>query len=60
MYDILHIGEVVIESPDHYQTIATLSIPEIEVIIETYRQRYLKLMEDKEIMMVTVDMLQLR
>ncbi|MDJ0598690.1 MAG: galactose-1-phosphate uridylyltransferase [Crocosphaera sp.] len=46
--------EVVIESPDHYQTIATLSIPEIEAIIETYHQRYLKLMKDKEIMMVII------
>ncbi|MGK7929856.1 MAG: galactose-1-phosphate uridylyltransferase, partial [Microcystaceae cyanobacterium] len=46
--------EVVIESPEHQQTIATLSIPEIEVIIETYHQRYLKLMEDKEIMMVII------
>jgi UDPglucose--hexose-1-phosphate uridylyltransferase len=46
--------EVVIESPDHKQTIATLSIPEIETIIETYRQRYLKLMEDNQIMMVII------
>ncbi len=46
--------EVVIETPEHQQTIATLSIPEIEVIIETYHQRYLKLMEDKEIMMVII------
>ena len=46
--------EVVIESPKHEETIATLSIPEVEVIIETYRQRYLKLMEDKEIMMVII------
>lgn len=46
--------EVVIESPDHQQTIATLALPEIEAIIETYRQRYLELMEDKEIMMVII------
>ncbi len=46
--------EVVIESPDHQATIATLSVSEIEIIIETYRQRYLKLMEDKEIMMVII------
>ncbi|EAZ87959.1 galactose-1-phosphate uridylyltransferase [Crocosphaera chwakensis] len=46
--------EVVIESPDHQKTIATLSISEIIVIIETYQKRYLKLMEDKEIMMVII------
>ncbi|MEL4894303.1 galactose-1-phosphate uridylyltransferase [Crocosphaera sp. Alani8] len=46
--------EVVIESPQHHQTIATLSVPEIEIIIETYHQRYLKLMEDPQIMMVII------
>ncbi|MGK7957242.1 MAG: galactose-1-phosphate uridylyltransferase, partial [Crocosphaera sp.] len=46
--------EVVIESPEHQQTIATLSISEVETIIETYHQRYLKLMEDREIMMVII------
>ncbi|MDJ0510981.1 MAG: DUF4931 domain-containing protein, partial [Crocosphaera sp.] len=46
--------EVVIESPNHDETIATLPIPDIELIIETYYQRYLKLMEDKQIMMVII------
>ena len=46
--------EVVLETPQHQQTIATLSIAEVEVIIDTYRQRYLKLMEDREIMMVII------
>ncbi|GBF82109.1 galactose-1-phosphate uridylyltransferase [Aphanothece sacrum] len=46
--------EVVIESPDHQLTIATMSVWEIEIIIETYRQRYLKLMADPKIMMVII------
>ncbi|ACK67338.1 galactose-1-phosphate uridylyltransferase [Rippkaea orientalis PCC 8801] len=46
--------EVIIESPEHQQTIATMSIEEIEILIETYHQRYLKLMEDSQTMMVII------
>ncbi|MDJ0714010.1 MAG: galactose-1-phosphate uridylyltransferase [Prochloraceae cyanobacterium] len=38
--------EVVIETPDHEQNLALMPIAEIEVLIETYHQRYLALMED--------------
>lgn len=37
--------EVMIESPDHYQTLATMSVEEIEVVIEGYRRRYLELIK---------------
>lgn len=37
--------EVIIESPDHNQDLATLSKPEVEIVIETYHKRYLELMQ---------------
>lgn len=46
--------EVVIESADHDQTIATMSRAEIEILIETYHQRYIALMQDPENMMVII------
>ncbi len=46
--------EVVIESPDHHQTIARMSKAEIEILIETYHQRYIALMQDPGNMMVII------
>lgn len=46
--------EVIIESPNHSQTLATLSVEQVEILIETYHQRYLAFMEDPEVMMVTI------
>lgn len=37
--------ELVIESPDHNQTLATMSDTAIEAVIEAYRRRYLELMK---------------
>ena len=46
--------EVIIESPQHDTTIATLSPEAVTLVVETYHQRYLALMEDPEIMMVII------
>ena len=46
--------EVIIESPNHAKTLATLSVEQVEILIETYHQRYLAFMEDPEVMMVTI------
>ncbi|MDY6940738.1 MAG: galactose-1-phosphate uridylyltransferase [Cyanobacteriota bacterium] len=46
--------EVVVESPDHHQTIATMPLAEVEILIETYHQRYLALMEDPNNMMAII------
>ena len=35
--------EVVIESPDHSKTIATMSVEEVSLVVGTYRQRFLTL-----------------
>lgn len=46
--------EVIIESPLHSMTLATMSVEAIEILIDTYHHRYLALMEDPEIMMVII------
>lgn len=46
--------EIVIESPSHTQTIATMSLAAVETVIETYHQRYLALMDDPQNMMVII------
>jgi UDPglucose--hexose-1-phosphate uridylyltransferase len=46
--------EVVIESPEHYQTIATMPLEYVETVIETYHQRYMALMRSPETKMVTI------
>ncbi|MBE9039336.1 galactose-1-phosphate uridylyltransferase [Oscillatoriales cyanobacterium LEGE 11467] len=46
--------EVVIESPDHHQTIATMPLAQVEILIETYHQRYMTLMEDPNNMMAII------
>lgn len=40
--------EVVIESPEHYQTLATMSVEAVSKIIEAYRVRYLALMQIRQ------------
>ncbi len=46
--------EVIIESPDHNQDIATMSKQEVEIIIETYHKRYIDLMAVHENMMAII------
>jgi UDPglucose--hexose-1-phosphate uridylyltransferase len=46
--------EVIIESPEHDQSLAKMTLPEIKILIETYHQRYRKLMEDQENMMIII------
>ncbi|MGK7930667.1 MAG: galactose-1-phosphate uridylyltransferase [Microcystaceae cyanobacterium] len=46
--------EVIIESPNHYATLDTLPVSEVEQVIEAYHRRYLKLMEDPLIKMVII------
>ncbi|HEY9632672.1 MAG TPA: galactose-1-phosphate uridylyltransferase [Coleofasciculaceae cyanobacterium] len=46
--------EVVIESPEHHQDIATMSIEEVEIIIETYHKRYMDLMLVHENLMAII------
>lgn len=46
--------EVIIETPDHHQTPATMTVQEVAGIIETYHQRYLALMADPKTMMAII------
>jgi UDPglucose--hexose-1-phosphate uridylyltransferase len=46
--------EVIIESPEHDQQIATMSKEEVEVVIETYHKRYIELMLEHENMMAII------
>jgi UDPglucose--hexose-1-phosphate uridylyltransferase len=46
--------EVIVESPDHHQNIATMSKQEVEIIIETYHKRYIDLMAAHENMMAII------
>ena len=46
--------EVVIESPDHDQDIATMSTADVEIVIETYYKRYIELMQVHENMMAII------
>jgi len=48
------VGEVVIETPVHNKTIATMETFEVERIIRAYRRRYLKLIKTEEINLVTI------
>ncbi|HBL14691.1 MAG TPA: galactose-1-phosphate uridylyltransferase [Cyanobacteria bacterium UBA11162] len=46
--------EVVIESPEHHQDIATMSTEDVEIVIETYHKRYIDLMQVHENMMAII------
>ncbi|MGK7944499.1 MAG: galactose-1-phosphate uridylyltransferase [Microcystaceae cyanobacterium] len=46
--------EVIIESPEHQATLATLPVEQVEQVIEAYHRRYLKAMEDPSIKMVII------
>ncbi len=46
--------EVVIESPEHDQTIATMPREAVEIVIETYHKRYIDLMRSHENMMAII------
>jgi UDPglucose--hexose-1-phosphate uridylyltransferase len=48
------IAEVVIESPEHDKTIATMNLPEVSQILKAYRQRQLEISENKNINLVTI------
>lgn len=40
--------EIVIETPDHNTTLALMSVPEVEAVIDAYYQRYTELMRIRE------------
>ncbi|MGB3511606.1 MAG: galactose-1-phosphate uridylyltransferase [Microcoleaceae cyanobacterium] len=46
--------ELIIESADHSQNISTMPIEEVKILIDTYHQRYIELMEIDESMMVII------
>lgn len=46
--------EVVIESPLHNRQIGTMSLSEVEGVIEMYHSRYIDLMAEEENMMITI------
>ena len=48
------IAEVVIEHPQHNQTLATMEIPEVEAVLRAYRERQTKLSQDPRINLVTI------
>ena len=46
--------EVIIESPEHHQHLATMSVEEVEIVIETYHKRYIDLMLVHQNMMAII------
>lgn len=46
--------EVVIETPDHDQTLATMPVEDVEAVIRAYQQRYLALMAIRENLWVLI------
>ncbi len=46
--------EVIIESPRHYDDLATMPLADVEIVIETYYQRYLALMADPDTMFAII------
>jgi UDPglucose--hexose-1-phosphate uridylyltransferase len=46
--------EVIIESPKHNEDIATMPIDAVEIVIDTYRKRYIELMAVHDNMMVII------
>jgi len=48
------IAEVVIETPAHNKTIATMEISEVERIIRAYRRRYLDIIKIEDINLITI------
>ena len=46
--------EVIIESPEHNRDIAQMSIAEVEMIVETYHQRYVALMKTHKNLMALI------
>ena len=48
------IHEVIVESPTHNETIATMSLRQVERILLTYRERYLQLGDDPRHHLVTI------
>lgn len=46
--------EVIIENPSHNKDIPFYSVEELQSVIEIYQRRYLELMTDKHIVMVTI------
>jgi UDPglucose--hexose-1-phosphate uridylyltransferase len=46
--------EVIIETPDHSKTTALLSVSEIEMILDSYRQLYLNIAKDPRVEHITI------
>ncbi len=47
-------AEVVIETPEHNQTIATMDHPTVSGILEAYRVRYIELARDERVNLITI------
>jgi len=57
LYDLMNgrgAHEVVIESPDHDQTLATLPLPAVEEVVHAYRERILDLRRDERLRSVLI------
>ena len=48
------IAEVVIETPSHHKTIATMSYAEVKRIIKAYKQRYEEISKHNDIRLITI------
>ena len=46
--------EVIIETPDHSKTTALLSVSEVEMILDSYKQLYLNIAKDTRVEQITV------
>jgi UDPglucose--hexose-1-phosphate uridylyltransferase len=46
--------EVIIETPDHSKTTALLSVPEVELILDSYKQLYFNITKDTRVEHVTI------
>jgi UDPglucose--hexose-1-phosphate uridylyltransferase len=48
------VHEVIVETPDHSKAMALLSEPEIELVLQCYRERYMVLTKDPRIEQITI------
>ncbi len=46
--------EVIIDTPDHDRDLATMSVPAIAALIETYRQRYVRLLASRHNLFISI------
>lgn len=48
------IAEVIIETPTHNKTIATMDYSEVRNVVEAYKQRYTEISKNKDISLITI------